>query len=251
VLPRRSTLALLGCVAWGALGAAAQNAPLGVSFHHVHVNDASPAHLIAYYEKLFDSATTKRTAIGDVRGIEAEGVFLLIDPVREEPSESATAGWHFGWGTLALDEAYDRHRMQEIDLKLPMRSFAHQLHLHLESEDPLAAAAWYRDRLGADTTTSRVNADIRPANAYHRRPAAIVRLPGISFAIYRATGPLASSRGRRIDHVAFKADLGEARARGFAVLQPSGRLWSFETMMIEGPDRLALELIGDPAQSKN
>jgi hypothetical protein len=224
----------------------AQPAPLTAGFHHIHVNDPHAGHLLGYYEKLFDPATTRPSRIGEASGIEAEGVFLLIAPAGKEPPESGSAGWHFGWGTVSLDEAYDRHRMQEIHLTLPMASFARDLHMHLESEDPLRAAAWYRDRLSARVKTDPRNAEVQPANAFHRRPAAIVELPGIVFAIYRSAAPLISSRGARIDHVAFKADLRHARAAGFTVLEASGRLGPFETMKIEGPDRLAIELVGAP-----
>jgi hypothetical protein len=147
--------------------------------------------------------------------------------------------------------------MREADLKLPIPSFAQNLHMHVESEDPISAAHWYRDRVDADITTRAQNAEVKPVNSYFRRPAAIVEFPGISFAIYKAMRPLTSSRGHRIDHVAFKADLRAARHAGFAVVEPSGRLGSFETMTIDGPDRLAIELVGaailqrDPTASIN
>jgi hypothetical protein len=222
-------------------------APPHVEFHHIHVNDAAVEHLLGFYGKLFDPATTGPTAIGDVRGIGAEGVFLLINSAREEPSDSPGAGWHFGWGTVSLDESYDRHRMQEIELTLPIASFAKDLHVHLESEDPLRAAEWYREHLLATVATRKQNAEVQPANPFHRRPAAIVELPGIIFAIYKSAAALGTSRGRRIDHVAFKADLQKAREAGFTVLESSGRLGPFETMTIEGPDHLAIELVGAPA----
>jgi hypothetical protein len=234
-------LAALGCAACAAL-----ERPLGVVFHHIHVNDPGPDGLIAYYAKLFEPSTTRPGAIGAVRGLEAGGVFMLVNPVREEPSESRGPVWHFGWGTLSLDEGYDQHRMHEIDLEFPMPSFAKDLHIHLESQDPIRAAEWYRDRLGATIATNRANASARPANPIHRRPAALVRFTGVEFAIYPSTEALAPSRGRRIDHLAFKADLAEARRAGLTVLEPSGRLGPFETMMIEGPDRLTIELVGRP-----
>ena len=218
----------------------------GLRFHHLHVNDDKPDALLSYYEKLFDRTTTKRSAVANFRGIEADGVFLLITPVKEQPPEEGGAGWHFGWGSISLDEAYDQHRMREADLKLPIPSYAHNLHVHVESANPVAAAQWYRDRFEARIATRQQNADVTPVNSYYRRPAAIVELQGISLAIYKAMQPLTSSRGRRIDHIAFKADLAEARGGGFTVLEASGRLGSLETMTIEGPDTLAIELVGPP-----
>jgi hypothetical protein len=230
-----------------AYAGAPQPVRLAVAFHHIHVNDPAADDLIEYYATLFDPATTRRGAVGAARGIEAEGMFLLIDPRREEPSDARGPVWHFGWGTLSLDEGYDRHRMHEIDLQLPMASLARDLHVHVESEEPIRAAEWYRDRFRATIATRPANASVRPPNPLHRRPAALVAFAGITFAIYQTHDPLASSRGRRIDHLAFKADLAEARRAGFCVLERSGRLGPFETMIIEGPDHMALELVGAPA----
>lgn len=248
---RRYSAIALGIWVLGVGGfEAAQTAALRVSFHHIHVNDHSPGSLLGYYGKLFHPAGTKTVELGGYRGIESAGVFLLITPVGEEPAESGGAGWHFGWGTVSLDEAYDRHRMKEVDLKLPIESFAKELHLHLESDDPVRAATWYRNELDARIMTDARAAGVRPPNPLHRRPAAIVELPGITFAIYQATAPLAASRGRRIDHIAFTTDLRDARAAGLTVLESSGRLGLFETMTIEGPDRLAIELVGTAGVSE-
>lgn len=219
-----------------------------MAFHHIHVNDPTPQQLVAYYSKLFRDETTRPATIGQATGIESGGVFLLIDPVARRPAESGSAGWHFGWGTVSVDEAYDRHRMQEIDWELPLESFSKDLHLHLESENPVKAAEWYRDTFGAALELSPENGDVQPVNPAHRRPVAIVRLEGIACAIYKSPGALEPSRGHRIDHIAFKANVADARARtDLRVLNPNGRLGTFETLTIEGPDRLVIELVGPPS----
>jgi hypothetical protein len=224
--------------------------PLAVTFHHIHINDNAPEHLIAYYGKLFDSSTTRPTKLGDFGGVEADGVYLLITAITGRPGQEESAGWHFGWGTVSVDEAYDRHRMQEIEWKLPLESFAKNLHLHLESANPVAAGEWYRDRFGAVLEVQPANALVKPLNLYYRRPVAIARLDRVALAIYKAVRPLEPSRGHRIDHIAFKADLNEARLASFNVIEKSGRLGPFETMTIEGPDQLAIELVGSPLLQK-
>ena len=222
--------------------------PLRVSFHHIHVNDPAPQHLLTYYATLFRAETTRPASIGEVQGVESNGVFLLIDPARGRPREGGSAGWHFGWSTVSVDEPYDRHRMQEIEWELPLESFAKDLHLHLESEDPLTAASWYRDTFGARLETSPSNGEVHPVDPSYRRPVAVARLENIALAIYKSPAPLEPSRGHRIDHIAFKADLTEARRRGnWKVLTAAGRLGTFETMVIEGPDGLAIELVGAPS----
>jgi hypothetical protein len=244
-------VALAVCVSGLGISAAERTVPprpLSVSFHHIHVNDPNPQGLVAYYEKLFRADTTRPVTIGQVRGIESGGVFLLIDHVPRRPPESGSAGWHFGWGTVSLDEAYDRHRMQEIEWELPLESFSRDLHLHLESENPVKAGHWYRDTFGATLEVAPASADVQPPNPAHRRPMAIVRLENVTLTIYRAAGALEPSRGHRIDHIAFRADLAAARAHpNLKVLTPSARLGTFETTVIEGPDQLAIELIGAPS----
>ena len=239
----------LGVGLW-ALTFAAAPPPLSVSFHHVHVNDTAPDHLVTYYTKLFDRSTTRPVTLGAFPGVEAGGVYLLIARVKPVPAEEGSAGWHFGWGTVSLEEPYDRHRMQEIEWELPLESFAKNLHLHLESENPIAAGEWYRDTFGAALEAAPANAAVQPTNPFYRRPAAIVRLDGVALAIYKAHGPLKPSRGHRIDHIAFRAGLSDVRRRsGLNVLEASGQLDAFETMTIEGPDQLAIELVGSPRLS--
>jgi catechol 2,3-dioxygenase-like lactoylglutathione lyase family enzyme len=224
---------------------------LRASFHHIHINDTAPEHLVGYYGKLFNSATTRPTRLGDFGGVEAEGLYLLITPVPRPPLEEASAGWHFGWGTVSVDEPYDRHRMQEIEWELPLESFAKNLHLHLESASPMAAGEWYRDVFGAVLETQPANAAVQPINAYYRRPVAIARFERVALAIYKADRPLPPSRGHRIDHIAFKVSelaavrdaLTEARIK---LLEPAGRLGPHDTVTIEGPDQLAIELVGAP-----
>lgn len=221
---------------------------LVVVFHHIHVNDASPQYLFTYYERLFRSDTTRRVRFGPVEGVQSGGVFLLVNRVPRMPPEDG-AVWHFGWGDLSLGEGYDGHRLRE-EWDPPLESLAKGLHLHLESEDPVRAAEWYRDHLGARIDTAPDNGAVQPINPVFRRPVALVRLDGIEMAIYRATDPVPSSSGRRVDHIAFKIeDLDAARAiiteRGLRVIG-SGRLDAMDTLMIEGPDRLAIELVAPP-----
>jgi hypothetical protein len=120
--------------------------------------------------------------------------------------------------------------------------------VHLESVDPIAAAEWYRDVLGARLEVSAQAAAVQPTRDFYRRPMAIARLDKTALAIYKSAGPLESSRGHRIDHLAFKADLVEVRERtDLRVLNAAGRLGTLDTVMVEGPDRLAIEFVGRPS----
>jgi hypothetical protein len=218
---------------------------LHVTFHHLHLNEPSPQTLFSYYGRLFDPSTTRRTRMGGHEGYESAGVFLLINRVPGAPSEDGPV-WHFGWGDVSLVEGYDGHRLRE-EWAPPLRSLAHGLHLHLESEDPVRAAGWYRDLFGAAIETAPSHADVLPPNPLFRKPASLVRLDGLVMLVYRAVAPVPPSRGRRVDHVAFRIDEIEAARRALAersVRAAPGVLGAFPTLTIEGPDQLAIELVG-------
>jgi 4-hydroxyphenylpyruvate dioxygenase-like putative hemolysin len=83
-----------------------------------------------------------------------------------------------------------------------------------------------------------------------RSPAATVRFDDISLIIYprQRPGTLESSRGHIADHIALSvADLGAALGRlekaGVTVLQRLQPFGAGQAAMIEGPDRIAIELI--------
>jgi hypothetical protein len=237
-----------GAVAVLAVAAFVQAPPpraLHVTFHHLHLNEPSPQALFSYYGRLFDPSTTRRTRVGGHEGYESAGVFLLINRVPGPPPEDGPV-WHFGWGDVSLEEGYDGHRLRE-EWAPPLQSLAHGLHIHLESEDPVGAAGWYRDTLGAAIETAPAHAEVLPWNPLFRKPASLVRLDGLVMLVYRATAPVPPSRGRRVDHIAFSIEEIEAARRALAgrgLRAAPGVLGAFPTLTVEGPDQLAIELVG-------
>ena len=91
-----------------------------------------------------------------------------------------------------------------------------------------------------------------PGNQIHQ-PNARVRVEDIILFIYpdqRPERPLVSPRGRLLDHVALacrdlRATLAHLRSRGVTVLEDPYRFGNsaLQAAMIEGPDRLAIELV--------
>jgi hypothetical protein len=215
------------------------------TFHHLHLNDGGDR-LIAFYERLFDGDEVERSTLWGDEALRTGRVLLLASPSppNAQASPQPSAIWHYGWGSVSLGETYLDHNLREVawEPPLPARGF----HLHLESLTPNIAAAWYREHFGAEVEfASRVE---HTTQRDLRRPLALVRVGDVGMLFYKADQPLASTRSRRADHIAFAvpdltASLARLRAVDVAVLEPPRALGDTMAAMIEGPDRIALELV--------
>lgn len=254
------------------------------AFHHVHLNSADPAAAIAFYTSAFDA--TKRTTLAGWDAVQSEQIYLLFNKVARPPAAApASAIWHFGWGSPAMEEDYQKHLANGIAFHTPLTRlnanllFAYMrapdgalveintartrafLHAHLYSAAPLCAADWYVKHLGAASRATRTGpcdvpfaAPSEPLGVI-RAPAASVRFGEISLIIYPQQRPekLVSPRGHVVDHLALyvpdlAATLARLRSAGVKVLEelhPFGRSKQ-QAAMIEGPDSIAIELIGEP-----
>jgi hypothetical protein len=232
-------------VACAAFTAQSTPTPPPVTFHHLHLNDAGDR-LINFYERLFDIQEIERFTLWGSEALRTGNVLLLASPNTsgQPASNQPSAIWHYGWGSVSLGETYLDHNLREVawEPPLPARGF----HLHLESLTPNIAAAWYREHFGADVEfASGVE---HTAHRDLRRPLALVRVGGVAVAFYKADQPLASTRGRRADHLALAvpdlaAVLARLRTVDVPVLEAPHNLGDTMAAMIEGPDRVALELV--------
>jgi hypothetical protein len=230
---------LLGlvAVAWS------QPTAMPVTFHHLHLTGGS-MRWIRFYEGLFDPRDIERLSLWGEEALRTGNVLLLASPQQAPPTPGPSAIWHYGWGGVSLGETYLDHNLREVAWEPPLP--AHQFHLHLESVTPNVAAAWYRDRLGAhiEFASDVVHAIDRDL----RRPMALVRVGAVAMLIYRSDRPLASTRGKQADHLAFrvpdlKAILGRFAAADVTVLEQARPLGTDLAAMVEGPDRVAIELV--------
>ena len=220
-----------------------------VSFHHLHLNDPRPSFLLNFYERLFDPATIARVSSPGADGLQSGSMLMLISQA-PEARPVATAIWHFGWGQVSLGETYLAHARREVAWEPPLP--AERLHLHLRSVNPPVAAAWYRDLLGArveSTATPPIDDRLPPPE--NRLPEALVWIGETGLLIYRTEPPLVSTRGQRADHLAIgcrdlAAALAVLRARGVTATSPPQQGDDARAAMIEGPDRIAIELVEIP-----
>ncbi len=214
-------------------------------FHHLHLVEGRD-----FYARLFDRTVTQETTIAGFHALRSGPMLLLFGrPAGIVPMpERSSAIWHFGWGEVVIGETYLRHAAQEVDWEPPLP--ARKLHLHLVSPSPARAADWYRSVLGAAV-------DVLPDAANDRRVAArpelriaeaAVRLGDFAMLIHRTDEALATTRGQRTDHIAFECDEFDAALRdlqdvGVLLLEAVSPFGDGRHAMIEGPDRIAIELV--------
>jgi hypothetical protein len=204
-----------------------------LTFHHLHLNGTA---LQEFYTRLFDPAATSAAPVAGYAALRSGSMLMLFGEPRAvtagtpvvAPGE--TAVWHFGWGSVSLGETYLQHAAREVQWEPPLP--AGQLHLHLLSRSPAEAAAWYRDRLGARIEVLHGAAD--PARLPAERPEqrvaeATVYFGDFALLLYRTRETLVSTRGKRVDH--------------FALSAAGARFGDTPAAIIEGPDKIAIEII--------
>ncbi len=261
-----------------------QSAP-AVSFHHVHLNSPDPSKAIDFYARTFDVTKKIALAGMDgVQSENMYLLFNKVKKPPATTPDSAIwhFGWgstamaaeyqrhvdngvtfqtpmtRLGSGTLFAYMKAPDGALVEINTS-NTRAF---IHVHLYSDAPLCAADWYVKHLGA---VRRGNAPLtgpcevpfaapsEPLGVI-RSPAATVRFGEISLIIYprQRPGPLVSPRGHTVDHIALSvpdltAALDRLRKSGVKVLREPHRFGNSKTRaaMIEGPDSIAIELVGN------
>jgi catechol 2,3-dioxygenase-like lactoylglutathione lyase family enzyme len=267
-------------------------------FHHVHLNSVDPEQAIAFYTTHFASeraAFRGSRADAGIPGVWAQKSWLFFDKVATPPpSDVVSALYHIGWG--AEDMKAEARRQVEMGavLQTPLtdavdifgagvrdRNFfmyvespEHALievqtaphhdfmHVHMLSEDPVAASEWYEKEFGL-IRRGPANRQPRVFGGIPTGPSASLIADNVTFFWYptahaRTLFPkawegrtrYATNRGRVIDHVAFSVDrLDETIARlkidGVTVVGSpretmGGRIRS---VFVNAPDHVEVELV--------
>jgi len=248
----------------------------------VHLNSIEPSKAVDFYARTF--GVTRKITFAGLEAIQSENMYLLFNKVAKAPATAPdSAIWHFGWGSTDMETEYQKHLANGVAFQTPITKlgsgtlFAYMkapdgalveintsqtqafIHVHLYSDAPLCTAEWYQKNLGA---VSRANAQrtgpcevpfAAPSEPLGviRSPATTVRIGEISLIIYprQRPGPLVSTRGHVVDHIAVsysnvEAALERLRKSGVKVLEdvhPFGN--GSRSAMIEGPDAIAIELV--------
>ena len=252
-------------------------------FHHVHLNSVDPGAAMSFYTKTFDvTKATKLAGTDAVQSENMYLLFNRVASAPAVAPDSAIwhFGWgstdmeadykkhlasgisfqtpitRLGSGTLFAYMKAPDGALVEINTS-QTRAF---IHVHLYSDAPLCAADWYVKNLGA---VSRANsqhtgpcevpfaAPSEPLGVI-RSPATTVRIGEVNLIIYprQRPGPLVSTRGHVVDHIAVSYPdvapvVDRLRKTGVKVIEELHQFGNTNkrTAMIEGPDRIAIELV--------
>ena len=261
-----------------------------IHFHHLHLNTTDPRAAIKFYTSKFDC---EQRQFLDQDAVWAQQSWLLFNKVMTAPPWQLTSAvWHFGWGAEDMKAAYQKQIESGTKFFTPLTDISDILggsstgrffyayvetpdhglvelntasnhrfgHLHLFSEDPVAAGEWYAKHFGITLRSTR---EPRFYRGHQIAPSASFTIDNVNFIIYpiqysrKAYGDqwngqseISSTKGRVVDHVAFSVDdlsatVSRLRPEGVKILESpkttnGGR---FKHAYIEGPDYIRIELV--------
>jgi len=298
---------MLGLCAFGSAGRGSngpEQQPAGQSahFHHLHLNTPDPAGAIKFYTSKFDCEEARFLGKDAVW---AQRSWLLFNKVKSAPRwELTSAIWHFGWGAEDMKAVYQKQLEMGTKFFTPLTDISnilggtgsgrffyayvetpdhglvelntssnHQFgHLHLFSEDPVAAGEWYTKHFGIPRRgTAAASREPRFYRDFQIGPSASLMMDNVNIIIYPiqysrkayanhwqpGQTRISPTKGRVVDHIAFSVDnLAETIERltkeGVKITDPvkttaSGKL---KHAFIEGPDYIRIELVEGRAQKQ-
>jgi len=261
-------------------------------FHQLHLNGTDPSSAIKFYTSKFDCEPAKLG--GTIDAVWAQKSWILINKVHSPPPWQLTSAiWHFGWGAEDMQATYQKQLDSGTRFFTPITQLAPQFfyayvegpdhalielntashhhfgHLHLFSEDPIAAAEWYMKYLGATPRgTWPPSREPRFRKDVQIGPSASLMVDDVNIIIYpiqysrtaykdhwKDQTAMSPTDGRVVDHVAFSFDnladtLSVMRKEGLHITQSikpaeKGRL---ESAFIQGPDKIKIELVQGQAR---
>ena len=270
-------------------------------FHHLHLNATDPQAAISFYTSKLESE--KRKFAGAMDGVWSHKSWLLFTKVNAAPSAEVTSAiWHMGWGGGEnMQETYQKQVASGTKFQTPITDISDQCdgkagngrfffsyidgpdhalielnttpanityfdHVHLLSEDPIAAAEWYVKEFGL----RRRSPDPPSREARYRcgrqtGPSVALMMDDVSIIIYpvgnaKAAFPdawkgrdsLESSQGHAIDHLGFSVEnldqtLERLKGDGVKVMGEQRSLFGgkLKFAFIEGPDHIRIEVLED------
>jgi catechol 2,3-dioxygenase-like lactoylglutathione lyase family enzyme len=267
--------------------------PPAAHFHHVHVNSVDPKVSVKFYTGKFEA---EKGEFAGIDGVWAYKSWVLFKKAQAAPPHEITSAiWHIGWGTEDMQAEYAKQVASGTKFETPITDISdlagrppgqfffayvdgpdHELielntanhhhfgHLHLLSDDPIAAGDWYSKHLGIQVRSRQTKPQI-----YHFAdrdfpvgPASFLQADHVSMIIYpveyaRAQWPdlwkgrksFEPSRGRVIDHIGFSVDdlassVERLRNEGVNVLEGVRTIaGGTKIAFIEGPDKIWIELV--------
>ena len=269
-------------------------------FHHLHLNTLDPAGAINFYTSRFDCE--KARFLG-TDAVWAGRSWLLFNKVKTAPPAGLTSAiWHFGWGAEDMQAAYQKQLELGTTFFTPLTDISamlggsgsgrffyayveapdhalvelntsanHQFgHLHLFSEDPIAAGDWYVAHFGLQRRGPATPArEPRFFRDHQIGPSSSLVIDNVNIIIYpvqysrkayAADWPpgqtqISSTKGRVVDHIAFSVDnlaatIDRLTKEGVKVIEriSTDERGKLKHAFIEGPDHIRIELVEGPAR---
>jgi len=270
----------------------------GAHFHHLHLNATDPAADIQFYTTKFEAERAKFA--GAIDAVWADKAWILFNKVSSPPvSEITSTIWHFGWGAEDMKTTYQKQLDSGTKFETPLTDISdiggqpnpvmgrffyayvdgpdhalielntanhhHFGHLHLLSEDPVAAGEWYAKHFGQKVRSS---AAVRMYRGVQIGPSASFTMDDVNFIIYPVeyarTSKMAgwenratfdSTKGHVVDHIGISVDnvdaaIAKLKAAGVKVTDEPRSVMGgkIKYAFIEGPDKMRIEIIEGQAK---
>jgi predicted enzyme related to lactoylglutathione lyase len=286
---RTRSVAIFGLWCSGVFGQTVTDA----HFHHLHLNATDPKADIDFYTSKFDCE--KANFKGLVDAVWAQKSWMLFQKAASAPpSEVVSTIWHFGWGAEDMKATVQKQLDSGTRFATPITDISdiggnpnakmgvffyayvqgpdnalielntsanhHFGHIHLLSENPVAAGEWYAKHFGVaprSSTQARIyrNVQIGPSSSF--------TMDNVSFIIYPMEYAISShmpgwenrktfepTKGRVVDHIGISVEnldsaIAALRKEGVKVTDepksiPGGKV---KFAFIEGPDKMRIEMI--------
>jgi len=284
-LPSRLSCLLFFCLA----GAASTPAFGQTHFHHAHLNSIDPHAAIEFYTTHLSG---EKATFGGAEAVWTQASWLLFNKVKKPPpTDIVSPLFHIGWGAEDMKAEFerqitlgttfqtvltdgvelfgagtrDRNFFMYLDgpdhVTIEVQSAMHHnfMHVHLLSDDPVAAAAWFETHLGL-TPRNKLTTE-RAFRGIPTGPSASSQLDGVTFfwyptahakALYggqwKGRTQYASNRGRVLDHVAVSVDnldetVARLRSEGVTVLAAPLTTNGLRSAFVQAPDHMELEIV--------
>ena len=258
-------------------------------FHHVHLNSTDPQAAIEFYTTHLAGDKAK---FDGADAVWTQASWLLFNKVKQPPlHEVISPLFHIGWGAEDMKAEFlrqiqlgttfqtvltdgvelfgagqrDRNFFMYLDgpdhVTIEVQSAMHHnfMHVHLLSDDPMAAAAWFEKHFAIPVRT-KVPTE-RAFRGIPTAPMASVQLDAVSIlwfptahakALYggewKGRTQYATNRGRVIDHFAISVDnldetVTRLKTEGVNVLGAPKKVNGLRSVFVKGPDGLEFEVV--------
>ena len=262
-------------------------------FHHLHLNSTDPKAAIEFYTSKFDAEKARFAGVMDA--VWTQKSWILFSKVAAAPpSDVLSTIWHFGWGAEDMKATYEKQVASGTKFATPITDISdiggnpnakmgvffyayvqspegalielntanhhHFGHVHLISENPVAAGEWYAKHFGIKPRTATQarmyrGVQIAPSSSFMMDDVNVIIYP-MEYAVsskmpgWENRKTFEPTKGRVVDHIGISVQnlddaMAKLRAAGVTVTDEpkSAAGGKIKYAFIEGPDKMRIEII--------